>query len=241
MSKFESLAAIRFTIVPPKPAREFQLDLDKGKAVGIAKNLIRPHLHTPAPTLQQVTLTSTDGTKLPPQKILGDTAAIGNKKIIATLASEPINLYPNTDTGPASAFRAALAHSGYKKNDKIKVYVGTLGPNKGKHTGIESDDKSKPFYRVRIDYDDDKGFHINVDCAHKEAFAIRFPRLEVANPVDFNAIATSSQQLFNYFQTNIKNQTGGHTDRAAAERVVAYFGNVRTGVRADEEVESFFL
>ncbi|KAF9261521.1 hypothetical protein L218DRAFT_1045719 [Marasmius fiardii PR-910] len=234
------MSMVNFTVTPPAPTPQFQLNLDKGNYVGLAKNTIRPRLN-PVPTIQQVTLTSTDGTKLPPQKILGDTPAIGNKRIIVTLASERINLYPNTDPGPADAFRAALAHSGYRDGDKIKVYVGTLGPNVGKQTGIELNDKTKPFYRVRIDYDDDKGFHINVDAAVKEAFAIRFPALEAANPVDFPKIATQGQGLFNYFQAGIVKQTGGQVDQAAAEKVVAYFRNVRPGVRADEAIESLFL
>ncbi|KAF9258655.1 hypothetical protein L218DRAFT_948233 [Marasmius fiardii PR-910] len=232
------MSIVNFTIVPPAPTAQFQLNLDKGNFVGLAKNTIRARLPNPVPTIQQVTLASTDGTKLPPQRILGDTAAAGNRRIVVTLASERINLFPNTDPGPTNAFRAALAHSGYRDGDRIRVYVGTLGPNRGRHTGIESDDRTRPFYRIRIDYDDDKGFHINVDAAVKEAFAIRFPALEAANPIDFPRIATQGQGLFNYFQAGIARQTNGQTNQAAAERVVAYFRNVRPSAM---ETESLFL
>jgi len=100
-----------------------------------------------------------------PGKILTFTIEdeIASDKMLTLKEIEEI--YPTRLHATQGAYKLVFnANKDIAEDDKIELYLGTMHHNEGKVVGIDSKSgATTPWFRIRCDYDPDKGFHFNAE------------------------------------------------------------------------------
>ncbi|KAF9263170.1 hypothetical protein L218DRAFT_1035919 [Marasmius fiardii PR-910] len=216
-----------------KEYKYMKIKLDDQNSVGFAKIKVKEKWADlksgkTAPTcIQQMTLKrATNKDNLSPVLKLGATKL---KQVLVTLANEAVQPIPYKDTAVQTAFKDALTYAGYNSKDVINVYLGEMKtqPHYNKPTGIQSTAKN---YRVRADYDPDKGLHFNVEPVDnkvtkpkpiaKKAFVIQYKDLEKEDR--FSEIATECEDNFKKIYGDLYEKIKTDTSPQSAAIVMKY-------------------